>query len=182
MSKFDRNWCLQLQTNKEKFSNAFYDVVTKDNKFVLQIMSLASNVDKDFFGTIGSDTFTIWKRPGIFDSNPNNFTLNGKIISNVNSLTLNLELSNNFPLKYTIKRFVANIIITAIFFLLLTRMIWTFHLLSGKMTSIYLFVSIPTLFALGYLLQTKIIEMYLVWLADLYNKVLRRIERQSNLI
>jgi len=181
MFNFNRSWTLQFQTNKEKFSKAFYDVVTKDNKFVLQIISSASNIDKDFFGTIGSDTFTIWKRKGIFDPKPNSFTLNGQIITNANSLTLNLELSNKYPFNYIIRRFVVNIIITAIFFLLLTRMLWAFHLLSGKMTSIYLFVSIPPLFVLGYFLQIKIIEIYLAWLINLYNEVLRRIEQQSNL-
>jgi hypothetical protein len=181
MSKFNPSWTLQLQTTKENFSNAFYDVVTKDNKFVLQIISLADNIDKDFFGAIYNDSFTIWKRPGIFDTNPNSFTLNGKITNDANSLTLKLEISNNFPLSYTIKRFVVNIVITAFFFLLLTRMLWAFHLLTGNMTPIYLFVSIPTLFVLGYFLQTKIIEMYVARLVDLYNSVLRQIERQSNL-
>jgi hypothetical protein len=181
MSKFNLSWTLQLQTSIEKFNMAFYDVVTKENKFVLQIASSASNINKDFFGTIDKDTFTIWKRQGIFDPNTFFFTLDGKITSNANSLTLNLGISNKFAINFAIKRFVVNIIITAVFFLFLTRVLWATHLLSGKMTSIYLIISIPTLFVLGYFLQTKIFEMYLAWLKGLYNEVLRQIERQSNL-
>jgi membrane-associated HD superfamily phosphohydrolase len=179
MYKLNRSWTLQLQINKEMFSNAFFKVVTKDNKFVLQSFSLANNIEKDFFGTISNDTFTIWKRRGIFDPNPNSIYLNGEIISTRDSLNLNLELSNKYAYNY-IKLFVSNVIIAAILFLLVTRMLWATHLLSDKLTSVYLFVSIPTLFLLSYYFLKKIIEMYLNWLIDLYNEVLKRIERQSN--
>jgi hypothetical protein len=182
MPKLNRTWSLQLQTNKEKFSKAFYDVVTKDNKFVLQIFSLANNINEDFFGSIANDNSTIWKRKGILDPHPTkSFTLKGEIVPNANSLTLNLELSNQFAFNYPVKRVVINVIITIILFFISRRMLWATHLFAGKMTPVYLFVPIPILFVLGYYLQTKIIQMYLDWLEDLYNKVLEQIERQSNL-
>jgi hypothetical protein len=53
------------------------------------------------------------------------------------------------------------------------------HVLA-RMTPVYLFISIPILFVPGYLLQTKIIKLYLDQLINLYNEVLKRIERQSN--
>ena len=89
MSKFDRIWILELQTDKEKFCNAFYDVVNKDiNKMALRNVSFGSSIDKDFFGTLRNETFTIWKRKGILDLNSTGLTLDGKMIANKNYLTL----------------------------------------------------------------------------------------------
>ena len=180
MFKFDRTWTLQLQTNKEKFCDAFYEVVNKDNnKIILQNTGLGNLIGKDFFGTLRSETFTIWKRKGIFDLSSTGLNLDGKIIPEKNYLKLELRILNNFVFNY-VKLFIIAIILTAITFFLVTRLISFIVPISDKLFATYSFITIPILFIIIFYSQLKIIDIYLDRLKNLYDRVLEKIEEQAN--
>jgi hypothetical protein len=94
--------------------------VKKDTFIVLENISLGNSPRRDFFGILRNEFFTIWKRKGIFDLNSLGFTLDGKILTNENNLTLILQLSN-YWIFYYIKTFLFSIIIAFFFYFVLMR-------------------------------------------------------------
>jgi len=180
MTKPVRSWSMQIGTTEEEFRSAFYQVVTRDDRAVLQTFSLAAEEGRDFFGSIGADRFTIWKRKGLFDPPANPVVLNGKIIDDHKSMTLQLELKNIFPVNAIKQRILISLALTAVLFFILTRLLWATHLMKGSLTPAYLIFSVPVLFVVGYLLQLKWTESYLDRLVRLYNSVLVSIEHKSN--
>ena len=176
MSKFDRNWTLQLQTDKEKFCAAFYEVVNKETgKLVLQNIGSGNAVGRDFFGILRNETFTIWKRKGLFDLNSTGLVLDGKMVAGRNYLTLELRILNNFVFNY-IRTFIITIPLTAVIFLLLTRSISLIKPIPGNIFTMYSFITITILFMLVFWLQLKITDKYLDKLSSSYNEVLKKIE------
>lgn len=180
MSKFDRNWVLELETDKEKFCDAFFDVINKDsNKMIIENIGIGNSIDSDFFGTLRDETFTIWKRKGIFDLNSNGVILDRKMIADNKYLKLELRILNNFAFNY-VRLFISAIPFTGIILFLFTRLISLFKPIPGNLFNLYLFITIPVLFVAVFYLQIKIIDKYLDRLCALYNSVLKKIEERAN--
>jgi hypothetical protein len=175
MSRFDRNWTLQLQTDKENFCAAFYKVVSKETgKLVLRNIDLGNTVGRDFFGILRNETFTIWKRKGLFDLNSTGLFLDGKMVEGKNYLVLELRILNNLAFNY-IRIFIISIPLTAVIFLLLTRSVSLIKPIPGNIFTMYSFITITILFMLVYWLQLKDIYKYLDKLSSSYNGVLKKI-------
>jgi hypothetical protein len=100
MSRFTRQWTIDLNISRQDFREAFHQIVRKDDAWVLEKpFVLANNYYKDFFGAIQQQSFRIWKRPGLLDFKgvPE---LYGKIIDNGSSIQLELRMINNFRFNY----------------------------------------------------------------------------------
>src|ERR1700750_302081 len=100
MSRFSRQWTIELNISVQQFRHSFHQVVHTDEAWVLaKPFGLANKQNKDFFGSIQELTFRIWKRRGVLDFKgvPE---LYGKIIDKDNLIQLELRMVNNFQFNY----------------------------------------------------------------------------------
>src|SRR3954467_12191619 len=96
MSRFSRQWTIDLSIPSQDFLNSFHQVVRNDGVIVLEKpFVLANNQYKDYFGAIQQHSFRMWKRSGFLDVKgvPE---LYGKIIDKGTSTQLELRMINNF--------------------------------------------------------------------------------------
>jgi hypothetical protein len=175
MSRFGRQWTIELNISSQSFLNAFHLVVQKDGVWVSEKpYVLANKYRKDFFGAIQKTSFRIWKRVGFLDVKgvPE---LYGKIIDNSNSIQLELRMINNFRFNYVSIIFLDTVIG---FFLLLAfnGITGIGSTVTGTFKITYLISVGLAMCCLAHYLQLKLIDRYLDNLTNLYNQVLLTIE------
>lgn len=175
MSRFSRQWTIDLTISSEDFRDSFHQVVRKDGAWILEKpFVLADNYYKDFFGAIQQQSFRIWKRTGLLDFKgvPE---LYGKIIDNGNSIQLELRMINNFRFNYFSMIFL-DIIIGFFLFLLFNGITGIGSVVTGTSETVYLIITGLAMCGVAHYIQLKLIDKYLVNLENLYNKVLLTME------
>lgn len=175
MSRFSRQWTVDLNISNQNFHDSFHHVVRKDGGWVLEKpFVLANNHYNDFFGEIQQSSFRIWKRPGLFDFKgvPE---LYGKIIDNGNLIRLELKLINNFRFNY-ISVIFSDIIIGFFLFLLFNGITRMGFAVTGTSEIAYIVIGGLAMCCFAHYLQLKLIDRYLDNLEYIYNQTLVTIE------
>jgi len=175
MSRFSREWTIDLNISSQDFHDSFHEVVRKDGALVLgKPFVLANNYYKDFFGAIQQQSFSIWKRPGLLDFKgvPE---LYGKIIDNGDSIQLELRMINNFRFNHFSLIFL-DIIVGFFLFLLFYGITGVGSAVTGTSESVYLIVGGLTMCGVVHYVQLKLIDKYLDTLENLYNQALLTME------
>jgi hypothetical protein len=175
MSRFGRQWTIELHISSQSFLNAFHLVVQRDEVWVSEKpYILANNHHKDFFGAIQKGSFRIWKRPGLFDFRgvPEVY---GKITDNGSSIQLELIMINNFRFNYFSILFL-DIVIGFFLLLVFNGITGMGSTMTGMFRISYLITVGLAMCCLAHYLQLKLIDRYLDNLTNLYNRVLLTIE------
>lgn len=175
MSRFSRQWTIDLNISTHDFRDSFHQVVRKDEAWVLEKpFVLANNYYKDFFGAIQQQSFRIWKRPGILDFKGVT-ELYGKIIDKGNSTQLELRMINNFRFNYFSIIFL-DIIIGFFLFLLFNGITRIGSMVTGAYETAYFIVAGLSMCGVAHYIQLKLIDKYLDNLENLYNQALLTME------
>lgn len=175
MSRFSRQWTIDLNISNQNFFDSFHHVVRKGGDVILENpFFLANNEYNDFFGAIQQSSFRMWKRPGSLDFKgvPE---LYGKIIDNGNSIQLELKLINNFRFNYISIVFSDVFIGFSVFFIFnaITRM---GAAMTGASEVAFIVIGGLAMSGVVHYFQLKRIDRYLDNLEDLYNNTLLTIE------
>jgi hypothetical protein len=179
MSRFNRQWTIELNISVQQFRHTFHRVVQSDERWVLaKPFVLANKQYKDFFGAIQQLTFRIWKRRGVLDFKgvPE---LYGKIIDKDNSIQLELRIMNNFLFNY-FSIIISDLVIAFFLFLVFNGITGIGARLTGVAATAYIIIAGLTMSFVAHYIQLKLVDKYLDNLKDLYTRVLLTTESAAN--
>ena len=175
MSRFNRQWTIDLNISSKDFLDSFHQAIQGDNTAVfVKPFVLANKQFKDFFGSTQQHSFRICKRTGLLDIKgvPE---LYGRIVDKGSTIQLELRMINNFRFNYFSITFLD--IIMGFFLLLLFNGITGIGSgMTGTSETVYLIMTGLAMCGVAHYIQLKLIDRYLDNLENLYNQTLFTIE------